>query len=64
MDEEDKEMMKYDCYMPPDTYEVWMLQIDPSLIQEVIDNIIQLNGKIAECNSKSVKTCSKCEVIK
>lgn len=64
MTEEDKEMMRCDCYTPPDTYEIWLLRIDPSLIQDVIDNIIQLNGKIAECNSKSVKTCSKCEAIK
>ncbi|WP_334087014.1 DUF3839 domain-containing protein [Helicobacter typhlonius] len=63
-DDEDKEMMEYGCYTPPDTYEIWMLRIDPPVIQDVIDNIIQLNGKIAECNSKSVKTCSKCEAIK
>lgn len=63
-DDEDKEMMRCGCYTPPDTYEMWMLRIDPESIQEVVDNIIQLNGKIAECNSKSVKTCSKCEAIK
>lgn len=53
MDDENKEMMRYGCYIPPDTYYLWMLRIDPSLIKDVIDNIIQLNGKIAECNLKS-----------
>ena len=64
LDEEDKEMMRCGCYTPPDIYDMWMLRLDPEDIQETIDAIIQLNGKIAECNSKSVKTCSKCEAIK
>ena len=63
-DEEVKEMMRCGCYTHPDIYEMWMLRLDPSWIQEAIDAIIQLNGKIAECNSKSVKSCSKCEAIK
>ena len=57
-------MMRYGCYIKPDIYYLWMLRIDSSLIKDVIDNIIQLNGKIAECNLKSIKTCSKCDAIK
>ena len=54
----------YGCCNWFPTYEQSSLKVDSSKVKATIEAVIQLNGKIASCNSKSVKKCSRCEAAK